>query len=66
MDDGGVSLCLCVRTFCGVSYGVTAETEKIGRLHMELSQKIVDEIDRSVKEFRTQQKENRKRVSWST
>ena len=43
----------------------TAETEKIGRLHIEMSQKIVEEIDRSVKEFRTQQKESRKRVSWS-
>ena len=42
-----------------------SETEKIGRVHTELSQKIVEEIDRSVKEFRTQQKEIRKRVGWS-
>ena len=60
----GVISCTPAHILCCL-FGVTAETEKIGRVHTELSQKIVDEIDRSVKEFRTQQKEIRKRVGWS-
>ena len=60
----GVISCTPAYILCCL-FGVTAETEKIGRVHTELSQKIVEEIDRSVKEFRTQQKEIRKRVGWS-
>ena len=56
--------CTPAYTLCCL-FAITAETEKIGRVHTELSQKIVEEIDRSVKEFRTQQKEIRKRVGWS-
>ena len=38
------------------------ETENIGRLHMQLSMKIQEEMLKSVKDFRIQQKEIRKKV----
>jgi proline-serine-threonine phosphatase interacting protein 1 len=38
------------------------ETETIAKLHLERAQKILEEVDRQVKDFRTEQKDARKRV----
>lgn len=39
------------------------ETEAIGRTHLSLAQKISEELNRSLKEFREQQRDIRKKVS---
>jgi proline-serine-threonine phosphatase interacting protein 1 len=38
------------------------ETEASGKVHLGLAQKILDEIHHTVKEFREQQREIRKKV----
>ena len=38
------------------------ETEASGRIHIGLAQKLLDDIHRTVKEFREQQRDTRKRV----
>ncbi len=38
------------------------ETEATGRIHSGLAQKMLDEIHRTVKEFREQQRDIRKKV----
>ena len=41
---------------------IRAETETTGRLHMQLSLRLQDEVLKSVRDFRNQQKEVRKKV----
>ena len=42
------------------------ETESSGRIHIGFAQKILDEIHRTVKEFREQQRDIRKKVNNDT
>lgn len=42
------------------------ETEASGRIHLGLAQKILDEIHHTVKEFREQQRDIRKKVGVAT
>ena len=41
---------------------VPIETEAVGKLQVESSQKVVEDISKSLKEFHVQQKESRKKV----
>ena len=41
---------------------IRAETETTGKLHMQLSLRLQDDVLKSVRDFRNQQKEVRKKV----
>jgi len=41
------------------------ETENIGNAHIEAARRILEELDKSMKEFREQQREVRKKVNTS-
>ena len=47
---------------CSYKYYLFVETENIGRAHIEFSQHLMDQIEKTVREFREEQKNKRKVV----
>ncbi len=62
LNGDGMYTCTDYRTLRRSWDQLKTETENIGRLHMQLSVRIQEEMLKSIREFRIQQKDIRKRV----